>query len=336
MKIIVPMAGMGKRMRPHTLTVPKPLIPVAGKPIVQRLVEDLAKVCGESVEEIAYVVGPSFGAEVENNLKNIAEKLGARASIYYQEEALGTAHAVLCAGPSLSGKVIVAFADTLFKTAFKVDDKQEGVIWVKKIEDPRAFGVVKVNASHVITDFVEKPETFVSDLAIIGIYYFRDGDYLKSELQYLIDHNVRDKGEYQLTNALENMKKKGMKFVPGTVDEWLDCGNKDATVYTNRRLLELDAENNHLVASSVSKENAVIIPPCFIGENVKIQDSVIGPFASIGNHTVIKKSIIRNSIIQNNSTITDAHIDNSMIGNHAEYRGRSGDLSISDYSTMIS
>lgn len=194
------MAGRGSRLRPHTLTIPKPLLPIAGKPIVQRLVEDITKVCGEPVDEIAFIIG-DFGAEVEKNLVAVAESLGAKGSIYYQEEALGTAHAILCAKESLKGKVVVAFADTLFKADFKLDSDAEGIIWVNKIDDPRAFGVVKLNENNIITDFVEKPQEFVSDLAIIGIYYFKDGAYLKNELQYLIDNDIKEKGEYQLTNA---------------------------------------------------------------------------------------------------------------------------------------
>src|ERR1700752_410007 len=196
MRIIIPMAGKGKRMRPHTLTVPKPLINVAGKPIVQRLVEDITKVCGEKVEEIAFVIGPDFGKDVEAHLISIAQEQGAKGTICYQEKALGTAHAIMCAKDSIAGKTVVAFADPLFKADFVMDTNQEGVIWVQGIEDPRQFGVVKLNSGGVITDFVEKPQEFVSDLAIIGIYYFKDGDYLKKELQFLIDNNIKDNGEF--------------------------------------------------------------------------------------------------------------------------------------------
>ena len=232
------MAGRGSRLRPHTLTIPKPLIPVAGKPIVQRLVEDIVKVCGKKVDEIAFVIG-DFGKEVEESLIKVAKGLGAKGSIYYQNEPLGTAHAILCAKDSLKGNCVVAFADTLFKADFTLDSSKEGIIWVSQIDDPSAFGVVKLNDENIITDFVEKPDTFVSDLAIIGVYYFNDGEYLKSELQYLLDNNIKDKGEFQLTNALENMKNKGTKFSSGKVDEWLDCGDKDATVFTNQRVLEI-------------------------------------------------------------------------------------------------
>ncbi len=333
MRIIVPMAGMGKRMRPHTLTTPKPLIPVAGKSIVQRLVEDITKVCGQKVEEIAYIIG-RFGKEAEDNLVQIAENLGAKGSIYYQDEALGTAHAIYCAKDSLSGPVVVAFADTLFRAEFTLDADKDGIIWVQQIPDPRQFGVIKVNAENIITDFVEKPQEFVSDLAIIGIYYFKDGDNLRNEIKYLLDNNIREKGEYQLTNALENMKQKGVRFSPGQVIEWLDCGNKDATVYTNQRVLENVKDSENLVATSAKIINSEIIEPCYIGENVHIENSKIGPHVSLGNNTKVSDSVITNSILQTNVKVESSSIDNSMIGHFAELTKSNGSYSISDYSTI--
>ncbi len=332
MKIIVPMAGRGKRMRPHTLTIPKPLLPIAGKPIVQRLVEDIAKICDESIDEVAFIIGADFGEEVEKNLVKVAEGLGAKGSIYYQEVAEGTAHAIMCAEQSLDGKIIVAFADTLFKADFKLDSEKDGIIWVQKVEDPRAFGVVKVDNDGYITEFVEKPETPVSDLAIIGIYYFNDGAYLKSELKYLLDNGIKEKGEYQLTNALENMKSKGTKFAPGAVTEWLDCGNKNATVNTNTRILEFNKDDD-MVASTAETKDSVIIPPCYIGENVKITNSIIGPYVSLGDDTVVENSVIRNSLVQESCQISEALFDNSMIGNHVVYKGAARDVSIGDYTT---
>ncbi len=327
------MAGMGKRMRPHTLTVPKPLIHLAGKPIVQRLVEDIAAVVDEKIDEIAFVIG-RFGGGVEENLLSIADSLGAKGKICYQDLPLGTAHAILCAEETLTGKVIVAFADTLFKADIKFDQENDGIIWVQKIQDPRAFGVVKVNADNVITDFVEKPQEFVSDLAIIGIYFFKDGDNLKKELRYLIDNNIKEKGEFQLTNALENMKSKGIKFSPGQISEWLDCGNKDATVYTNQRILEFKSKSEKLVNDSAVIENSVIVPPCYIGAGVKIINSVVGPYASVGVKTVIKNSIVSNSIIQAHTKISNSNLTNSMVGNNAELEGRILDLSIGDFNSI--
>lgn len=332
MNIIIPMAGMGKRMRPHTLTVPKPLIPIAGKPIVQRLVEDIAQVCNEPIDQIGFVVG-RFGEEVENNLKEVAASVGAKGNIFYQDEALGTAHAILCAKELLEGNVVVAFADTLFKADFTLDTSKEGIIWVQKVEDPKAFGVVKLNDKNEITDLVEKPQEFISDLAIIGIYYIKDGGYLKNELQYLLDNNIKDKGEFQLTNALENMKTKGTKFVPGKVSEWLDCGNKDATVYTNQRYLEF-IKDKDLVAKSAKIANSVIIEPVYIGENVEITNAVIGPHVSIGNNTKVSDSRIQNCIIQKDTIVKDANIANSMVGNSVIYEGRPKDLSIGDFTTV--
>ena len=334
MKIIVPMAGMGKRMRPHTLKVPKPLIPVAGKPIVRRLVEDIAAVCEEKIDEIAFIIGPTFGEEVETMLKGVAESLGAKGTICYQHEALGTAHAIMCAEAALDGKTIIAFADTLFRADFKLDDDADGIIWVQQIEDPSAFGVIKLDENNIITDFVEKPEEFVSDLAIIGIYYVKDGKALKTELKYLIDNNILDKGEYQLTNALEALKKKGTKFVPGQVKEWLDCGNYKATVYTNQRVLEF-VRNEKIVADSVKTTNSVIIEPCMIGEGVVIENSVVGPHVTLSAGCVVTNSILKNSIVYENTTIENEVIANSMIGTEVTLKGQEREISIGGFSSEL-
>ncbi len=327
------MAGRGSRLRPHTLTIPKPLIPIVGKPIVQRLVEDIVKVAGQKVDEIAFIIG-DFGKETEEQLKKIAESLGAKGSIYHQDEPLGTAHAILCAGPSITGNVVVAFADTLFRADFTLDNDSDGVIWTKRVEDPSAFGVVKKDGNGYITDFIEKPETFVSDEAIIGIYYFKDGDFLKKELQYLLDNDIKDKGEYQLTNALENMKTKGSKFTSGTVNEWMDCGNKDVTVETNGKVLGFVKDDEELVSSKATIENSEIIEPCFIAEGAVIKNSKIGPLVSVGKRTIIENSTIDNAIIQNDSQIANATLTNSMIGNKAFFDGKFKSVSIGDFSRL--
>ena len=325
------MAGRGSRLRPHTLTVPKPLVPIAGKPIVQRLVEDITRICGEKVDEIAFVIG-DFGTVVEAELLEIAKSLNAKGAIYHQDEALGTAHAILCAKKALVGPVVVAFADTLFRADFTLDTEKDGIIWVQKVEDPKAYGVIKMNENNVITDFIEKPEEFVSDLAIIGIYFFKDGLKLSDELQYLIDNNITEKGEFQLTNALENMKQKGAEFYPGKVDEWLDCGNPIAAVHANKRVLEYTANDEARKALNI--ENTHILEPCYIGANVQLKNCTIGPYVSIGNGTCITNSTIKNTIIQNNTTIIDADLEDSMIGNHVEYKGGKKRISVGDYSKI--
>ena len=333
MKIIVPMAGMGKRMRPHTLTIPKPLIPIAGKPIVQRLIEEIATVSKEKITEIAYVVG-NFGNEVEQNLIKIAEDIGAKAKIYYQKEALGTAHAIYCAKDSLNDKVIIAFADTLFKANFTIENNIDAGIWVKKVENPSSFGVVKLDSNNVITDFIEKPQEFVSDLAIIGIYYFKQAEKLRDEIKNIIDKDLKVNGEYQLTDALENMKNNGVRFIPKKVIDWMDCGNKNATVETNKRILEYH-QTDELISKSAIIENSIIVPPCYIGENAKIKNSVVGPYVSVGSGTCVKHSIIKNSIIQRNSSIESMNLSNSMVGNYVVIRGEITDVSIGDYTSMI-
>ena len=332
MKIIVPMAGMGKRMRPHTLKVPKPLIPVAGKPIVRRLVEDIAAVCEEKIEEIAFIIGPTFGKEVETMLVNVAESLGAKGTICYQHEALGTAHAIMCAKEALDGKTIIAFADTLFRADFKLDGEADGIIWVQQIDDPSAFGVIKLDEHNVITDFVEKPTEFVSDLAIIGIYYVKDGKQLKAELQHLLDNKIMDRGEYQLTDALEALKQKGVKFVPGQVKEWLDCGNYKATVYTNQRVLEF-VKNEGIVDASLKSNNSLIIEPCMIGEGVVIENSVVGPHVTLSAGCKVSNSILKNSIIYENTVIENEVIANSMIGEDVQLLGNAREVSIGSFST---
>jgi len=333
MKIIVPMAGRGSRLRPHTLTVPKPLIPIAGKPIVQRLVEDIAKVAGEKIEEVAFIIG-DFGLEIEKSLIQIAEKLGAKGSIYYQNDPLGTAHAIKCAEQSMSGDVVIAFADTLFRADFVLDKNSDGVIWVKSVEDPSAFGVVKLDNYGFITDFVEKPTTFVSDLAIIGIYYFNSAEKLMDEINYIMDNDIKNGGEYQLTTALENLRAKGAKFSLGKVNDWMDCGNKNATVETNSKILEYEKEEMSHFPASAQIENSLIIQPCFIGENVKISNSKIGPGVSLGNNTIIVNSNIENSLIQENTRINHGNLSNSMIGNSAQYFGVAREISLGDYSVL--
>ncbi len=338
MKIIVPMAGRGSRLRPHTLTVPKPLIPVVGKPIVHRLVSDIAKVLGEPIDEIAFILGDPafFGDDVVEHLKELATSLGAKATIYRQDEPLGTGHAIMCAKESLSGPAVIAYADTLIRADFNLDKEADAVIWVKQVAQPEAYGVVQLNDKKQIVELVEKPETFVSDLAVIGIYYFKDVAVLKNELQYVLDHNIINGGEYQINDGIKRMMNDGKVFVTGQVSEWMDCGNKNVTVETNTRMLgflEADKEET-LVSSSVQQEESTIIPPCYIGENVVLKNAIVGPNVSIGEGCVLENTTIKNSLVQTKSTIKNANLDNAMIGNHVHYNGEYTAISIGDYSIL--
>lgn len=338
MKIIVPMAGRGSRLRPHSLTVPKPLIPVAGQPIVHRLVKDIAKVLKQPITEVAFVLGDPawFGDDVVDSLTDLATSLGAKASIYRQDQPLGTGHAIMCAKESLSGPAVIAYADTLIRADFNLDPEADSVIWVKQVDQPEAYGVVKLNDNKEIVELVEKPQQFVSDLAVIGIYYFKEVSQLKDQLQKVLDNNIINGGEYQINDGIKGMMAGGKVFKTGEVSEWMDCGNKTITLDTNQRMLgflQADGEEQ-LVSDSVKNENSTIITPCYIGENVVLKNATVGPYVSIGNNCVIENSTVKNSLIQNQTSIKNANLDEAMIGNHVKYDGKFTKISIGDYSVL--
>lgn len=332
------MAGRGSRLRPHTLTIPKPLIPVAGQPIVHRLVKDIAKVIKQPIEEMVFILGDEafFGNDVVTSLKQLAKSLNAKASIYRQDQPLGTGHAIMCAKESLSGPAVIAYADTLIRADFNLDREADSVIWVRKVENPEAFGVVNLNDKNEIIELVEKPKTFVSDLAVIGIYYFKDVGVLKEELQKVLDNNITNGGEYQINDGIKGMMADGKIFKTGQVNAWMDCGNKAVTVETNSKMLNFLKEDKteQLISSNICSNNSQIIEPCFIGENVKLLDTTIGPNVSIGDNCIIENSTVKNSLIQSHSLIKNANLDQAMIGNHVSYDGKFTKVSLGDYSVL--
>lgn len=335
MNLIIPMAGKGTRMRPSTLVTPKPLFPIADKPIVEWLVYEVFLSTNLPIKEIAFVIHPEFGKKVESDLLQIAEKYRAQGRIYYQEQALGTAHAILCAQPSLKDNVLITFADTLFKAQFNIDTQKDAIIWTKKVDNPQQYGIVITNETHQILYFEEKPTNPISNDAIIGIYFFKDGQYLAEELQYLIDNHIKEKGEYQLTNAMENMRQKGKALYSQNVELWLDCGHKDTTLYSHQVVLQM-----HSISSSHQKKviNSQIIEPCYIADDVIIENSTIGPYVSIGKNSHIRNARIENSIMMTHVKVFNTHIHKSIIGNYAHIEGRSRapllSMHISDYSQI--
>lgn len=334
MKLIIPMAGKGSRLRPHTLTTPKPLIPIAGKAIVQRLVEEISVFMDKKVEEVHFIISREMEDSVEM-LKKIGIDIGAKSFIHYQDIALGTAHAIFCAKEALKGEIIIAFADTLFKGSFKGEyNNVDGYVWVKEVDNPSAFGVVKLNERGEIIDFIEKPKNKISNLAIIGIYYFKKGEDLKNEIQYIIENNILEYGEYQLTKALQNMKLKGKVFLPTKIHSWMDCGNKDAVVSTNKDILSYAQGKETLISKKILLENSVIIHPCYIDEGVQIKNSKIGPYVSIGSNTKIENTNIENSLILNEVEISNSNLTNSMIGNNAIFKGHIRSVSMGDYTIL--
>jgi glucose-1-phosphate thymidylyltransferase len=301
------------------------------------LVSDIAKVLGEPIEEIAFILGDPafFGEDVVESLKELAEGLGAKASIYRQLDPKGTGHAIMCAEPSLSGPAVIAYADTLIRADFNLDKNADSVIWTKKVNNPEAYGVVNLNEDNHIIELVEKPDTFVSDQAVIGIYYFKDVNVLRNELQYVLDNNIINGGEYQINDGIKRMMADGKVFVTGKVDEWMDCGNKNVTVETNQRMLGfLQNDGESLLSGSIQNENSTIIEPCFIGDNVVLKNSQVGPHVSIGNGTIIENSTIKNTIIQNESQIKNATLNDAMIGNFVKYDGDFKTISIGDFSVL--
>lgn len=331
------MAGRGSRLRPHSLTTPKPLIPIANKPIVNRLVTDIARILKEPIEEIAFILGDPafFGDDVVNNLEELAESLGAKASIYRQLNPLGTGHAIMCAEPSLSGPAVVAYADTLIRADFDLDPAADAVIWTKQVERPEAYGVVKLNEKDEIVELVEKPQEFVSDQAVIGIYYFKEIGDLKKELQFVIDNEIINGGEYQINDGIKRLMAAGNVFKTGTVDEWMDCGNKNVAIDTNNKIMQfMITDGSDEIKQEPKLSNATIIEPCVIDPSVVIKDSTIGPNVSIGAHTIIENCTIKNSLIQKSSSIKNATLDEAMIGNHVKYDGDFTKISIGDYTIM--
>ncbi len=331
MKLIIPMAGRGTRVRPHSHTVPKPLLPVAGTMIIERLVETFIRTLDREITEVVYILGPDFGQDVKDKLTEMSSRHNAKATFRVQFSALGTAHAVACANEDLDGEVVIAFADTLFdsKESFNLDGA-DSVIWLKRVEDPSRFGVA-VHEGDTITGFVEKPEEFISDLAIIGVYYFKDGQELKRQVNRVIDEDIKGPGgEYFLTVALDNMINEGKIFKIATVDEWLDCGTLPAWLETTG---EIVAKENHPFDNS-KYPNSTIIPPVFIADGVSIENSIIGPKVSIEKGATIKNSKVENTIIRENASLEDVQTSGSTIGAFTSLKNVKGKVDIGDHSTL--
>ena len=337
MKIVVPMAGRGSRLRPHSLTTPKPLIAVAGEPIVNQLVLEIAKVVEEPITDIGFILGDAafFGDKIVASLKELARSLGAKPHIFRQDQPLGTGHAIMCAKAILKGPTVVAYADTLIRAKLTLDPQADAVIWVKKVAAPESFGVVALDDKKRITSLIEKPKEFVSDLAVIGIYYFKEIEQLKAALEKVVAQELKAGEEYQINHGILAMIKAGAVFKAGTVEQWMDCGNPAVTLQTNSQILAIKKkEGQTLIHPSAKLENSEIVEPCFIGENVRIKNSRIGPGVSIGEGTTIENCQLKNCLIQKHSMLENLTLDKGMIGNYVRYKGNPTFVSIGDYSEL--
>ncbi|MAQ69829.1 MAG: nucleotidyltransferase [Flavobacteriales bacterium] len=327
MNIIIPMAGKGTRLRPHTLSTPKPLIEIAGKSIIERIIDLVVQKSNTSIQKIGFIIERP-DPNIENMFKSILSAKNIDYEVFFQGEARGTAHAIYCAKNMLNGPTLIAFSDTIFDTDLDFDAESDACILVKEVDDPSAFGVVKLNNSGYITDFIEKPQTPISNLAIVGVYYFKNGSSLKKEIENLLDNNIILNGEYQITTALENLKNRNFQFSINRIKSWLDFGNPNNLLASHAEILKQEDLQKRRFP------NTTIHEPCYIAPTAEIENSILGPNVSIGAGTIIKSSKIRNSIIQKNSAITGGDFHSSIIGNNVTYDNNFSCVNIGDYCTL--
>jgi glucose-1-phosphate thymidylyltransferase len=318
MRIIIPMAGLGTRLRPHTHTKPKPLLQVAGKTVLDHVLDRLQ---GLPIEEVVFIVGP-HGDQIR---QHVEARYDFPARYVEQSEPRGQAHALYLARQYLSGTVFIVFVDTIFDVDLGVleESSSDGVIFVKEVEDPSRFGVVTVEEGY-ITRFVEKPDTIVSNLAIVGLYYIRNSALLLECLETVLSKGIQTKGEYYLADALQLMVDQGAKLETAQVDVWADCGKPETLLSTNRYLLDKSG------GSYGDTENTAIVPPVHIAATASIIDSVIGPYVSVGGDARIERCILSDSIIGEGARLQDSVLRDSLIGGNTHIVGRTGQVDVGD------
>ncbi len=327
MKVVIPLAGFGTRLRPFTYTKPKPLINVAGKPVLGHLLDKLA---GLDISEYIFIVG-HLGEQVEDYV-NTNYKIPAR--FIEQKEMLGQAHAIWLAREYLDAEpMFILFVDTLFDADLSTlaTTDADALIFVKEVEDPRPFGVVTLDENQYITGFVEKPKTMENRLAVIGLYYFKNAEALMHSIQDLMDRKIMTKNEYFLADAMHLMVQAGCKFRVQTVSTWLDCGRPDTVLDTNRYLLEHGHDNS---SEYRHYSSAIIIPPVNIHPTAEIRESVIGPSVTIAANCTISGCFVRNTIIDEGATCKDTHLEQSLVGRYARVEGRYRTVNVGDSSSI--
>ena len=328
MKAIIPVAGIGSRLKPHTTTQPKSLIPVAGKPILGHIMDTLIEA---GISEFVFIIG-HLGDKIE---QFIADHYGGySATFVIQTLGKGTGHAIWLARNEVQDyePVLIVLGDTIFETDLKsVLAQSVSSLGVKKVEDPRKFGVAELNEDGSIRRLVEKPAIPKSNLALVGLYFIRETAMLKECLEYNITHDIRTQNEFHLTDALQCMLEKGVALRTFAVEDWFDCGKKEIILQTNRNLLR---RQGHPVVPDEILKNNIIIPPVFISASAKIENSIIGPDVSIGEHADISRSVVKNIIIGQNAQIQTAILENSLIGSYASLTGAVQSMNIGDGAEM--
>ncbi|WP_448594257.1 sugar phosphate nucleotidyltransferase [Thermoflexus hugenholtzii] len=325
MKAVIPVAGFGTRLRPHTYSKPKPLINVAGKPFLGYILEKLAAL---NPEEYIFIVG-YLGEQIQHYVDS-TYRLPAR--YVEQKELLGQAHALWLARDYIDGPIVIIFADTLFEADLRdLDPKDaDGIAFVKEVEDPRRFGVVELDARGYVTRFVEKPASLENRLAVIGMYYIRNGPLLVKACEELMARGIRTRGEYFLTDALNIFLEYGQRLRVREVNVWVDCGTPEAVLETNRYLLAHGHDNSR----EARREGVVIIPPVFISPTAHVRHAVIGPYATIADGCFIENAIIRDSIVDSGARIVNAILEGSLIGRDAYVGGRFRRFNVGDSSSI--
>ena len=321
MRAIIPVAGIGTRLRPFTHTLPKVLVNVAGKPILGHILDALVD---QQVDDVTIVTG--YKGDLVEDYVTSNYKL--KTTFVVQDEMLGLGHAIWTARESLSSEpVLIILGDTVFDVDLSVlQTSQFSTLGVKSVEDPRRFGVVVKDADFV-TRLVEKPETPVSKLAIVGLYYIANPLLMRDCLDELIAKDLKNKGEYQLTDAMQLMVDRGEKFTTFDVDGWLDCGTPETLLETNRFLLNKRS-------STASLTGCVVVPPVHVDPTAVVEHSVIGPYATISRGALVRNSIVRDSIVSDDATVTDISIESSIIGENAQISGKFASINIGDASIV--
>jgi glucose-1-phosphate thymidylyltransferase len=328
MKIVIPMAGYGTRLRPHTWSKPKPLVSVAGKAVLGHVLDMFTHV--PNVEEIIFIVG-YLGEQAEAFMAEYYPRTSTRFVV--QEEMLGQSHALWLAREHLQGPICTVFVDTLIETDLSglSKEKADAVAWVKAVDDPRRFGVAEVDEEGSVRRLIEKPEDTSNNLALAGFYYFKEAERLVNAIEDQMEGEAKLGGEFYLADAINILLEQDLKMRIEIVDVWKDCGTPDALLETNRYLLDHERDNT---SEAARRDEAIIIPPVFIHPTAAISESVIGPHASIGPQCVIQRSIVSDSIIEAGALIQDTVLMDSIIGQEARVVSRPRRLNIGDHSAI--
>ncbi len=343
LKVIIPMAGWGTRMRPHTWSKPKPLVGVAGRTALDYLMDMFKTVPSSMKAEFIFVLGPSLG---ELQIPPFIEQHYPDIHAHYvvQAEMRGQSHALYLAKEYLTGPMIMCFSDTLIETdlSFLDKEKSDGIAWVKAVPDPRRFGVAEVNAEGWVTRLVEKPQNMENNLALVGCYYFRRAEDLLQAIEEQMQRDIRLKDEFFLVDAINIMLEHGARIRVDKIDVWLDTGTIESTLETNRYLLDREQEgvlSEHNGRRKSELPGVKVVQPVFIAESAQISDSQIGPYASIGPNCQVSSSVIEDSIIESDCEISDISLKRSIVGRKAKVQGRGTKevmtLNISDDSSVI-